>query len=194
MTERDLSAAQRVVSSCTGAIITSLLMTPFDVVKVRLQAQQKEFLKHKCYLYCNGLMEHVCYLRKGELHWYNRPGRYRGTWDAFVKISRYEGARSLWSGLPPTLVMAVPSTVLYFTSYDIIKQSIESATFASPIKAALISGALARTLTVMAISPLELVRTKMQSQQLTYIQVLRAIRTQVREQGVRTLYLGTSVI
>lgn len=23
--------------------------------------------------------------------------------DAFVKITRYEGIRSLWSGLPPTL-------------------------------------------------------------------------------------------
>lgn len=59
-------------------MITSLFMTPFDVVKVRLQAQHKEFLKHKCYLYCNGLMEHVCYLRKDELHWFDRPGRYRG--------------------------------------------------------------------------------------------------------------------
>lgn len=28
---------------------------------------------------------------------------------------------SLYNGLPPTLVMAVPSTVLYFTAYDAIK-------------------------------------------------------------------------
>ena len=31
--------------------------------------------------------------------------------------------RSLWSGLPPTMVMAVPATVLYFTAYDQLKYS-----------------------------------------------------------------------
>lgn len=35
-------------------------MTPLDVVKIRLQAQQKALLSNKCYLYCNGLMEHIC--------------------------------------------------------------------------------------------------------------------------------------
>lgn len=137
----------------TGAVVTSFLMTPFDVVKTRLQAQQKEFMKHKCYLYCNGLMEHVCYLQKGEKHWFNRPGRYKGivnasffrhgihcsfmtriislsnqcdagTLDAFMRISASEGISSLWSGLPPTLVMAVPATVLYFTSYDMLKDEL----------------------------------------------------------------------
>ncbi|XP_022653439.1 solute carrier family 25 member 40-like isoform X2 [Varroa jacobsoni] len=190
MTERDLTAQQRMISSCTGAVFTSLLMTPFDVVKVRLQAQQKAFLKHKCYLYCNGLMEHVCYLRKGDQQWFDRPGRYRGTWDAFTKISRVEGLQALWSGLPPTLVMAVPSTVLYFTSYDLIKQNLEAVRYSTPVQAAFISGATARTLTCVAISPLELVRTKMQSQKLSYADIARTISTMVREQGVRSLYMG----
>lgn len=34
-------------------------MTPFDVVKTRLQMQQKS-MGSKCYLYCNGLMDHIC--------------------------------------------------------------------------------------------------------------------------------------
>ena len=37
------------------------IVTPLDVVKIRLQAQQKEFMKNKCFVYCNGLMDHVCY-------------------------------------------------------------------------------------------------------------------------------------
>lgn len=49
-----------------------------------------------------------------------------GTLDALMKISRNEGVRALWSGLPPTLAMAIPSTVLYFTSYDLIKQQLET--------------------------------------------------------------------
>lgn len=35
-------------------------MTPLDVIKTRLQAQQKAMLSNKCFLYCNGLMEHLC--------------------------------------------------------------------------------------------------------------------------------------
>lgn len=40
-------------------------MTPLDVIKIRLQAQQKEFMKNKCFVYCNGLMDHVCYCPQG---------------------------------------------------------------------------------------------------------------------------------
>ncbi len=40
-------------------------MTPLDVVKIRLQAQQKDFVRNKCFLYCNGLMEHICYCNNG---------------------------------------------------------------------------------------------------------------------------------
>ncbi|KAG7263786.1 hypothetical protein CRUP_009970, partial [Coryphaenoides rupestris] len=93
-----ISPVQQMLASGTGALITSVLVTPLDVVKIRLQAQQTPLTRGKCFLYCNGLMDHL--------------------YDAFVKITRHEGARSLWSGLPPTLVMAVPATVIYFTCYD----------------------------------------------------------------------------
>jgi hypothetical protein len=52
---------------------------------------------------------------------YNRPKYFNGTFDAFVKISRVEGVSSLWSGLSPTLVLAVPTTVVYFTTYELLK-------------------------------------------------------------------------
>lgn len=55
-----ISPYQQAVSSISGALCTSLLMTPMDVVKTRLQVQQKLVLSSKCYLYCNGLMDHIC--------------------------------------------------------------------------------------------------------------------------------------
>ncbi|KPM07485.1 Mitochondrial carrier protein-like protein 3 [Sarcoptes scabiei] len=55
----EISPFQQIISSCTGSFLTSILVTPLDVVKTRLQAQQKEFMKNKCFLYCNGLMDHI---------------------------------------------------------------------------------------------------------------------------------------
>ena len=41
-----------------------------------------------------------------------------------MKIARVEGVASLWSGLPPTLLMAVPTTVVYFTCYEQLRRKI----------------------------------------------------------------------
>ncbi|XP_072950031.1 solute carrier family 25 protein Shawn-like isoform X3 [Epargyreus clarus] len=107
---------QQMASACSGALITSLFMTPLDVVKIRLQAQQKALLSNKCYLYCNGLMEHLCPC--GETAWIPRRVHFHGTMDAFYKIAKLEGVPALWSGLSPTLVLALPCTVIYFVSYE----------------------------------------------------------------------------
>jgi hypothetical protein len=56
----------------------------------------------KCFLYSNGIMDHLCPRVNGDpplfaLHtaeeicnckWYNRPKYFNGTLDAFVKIAR----------------------------------------------------------------------------------------------------------
>lgn len=65
-------------------------------------------------------------------------------------------------------VMAVPATVLYYTVYDNIlcwlreKYNKQSSWFP------LIAGSLARLVALTIVSPVELVRTKMQSERLTY--------------------------
>ncbi|KAI1885485.1 hypothetical protein AGOR_G00204180 [Albula goreensis] len=154
---------QQMLSSCSGAIITSLLVTPLDVVKIRLQAQKSPFPKGKCFVYCNGLMDHICVCENGNSKaWYKAPGHFTGTLDAFIKIIRREGIRSLWSGLPPTLVMAVPATVIYFTCYDQLCVALKSRMGRHSEVAPLLAGALARVGAATVISPLELIRTKMQ--------------------------------
>ncbi|NXV15957.1 S2539 protein, partial [Cepphus grylle] len=181
-------------------------VTPLDVVKIRLQAQRTPFSKGvpcltvmllspaagKCFLYCNGLMDHlyVCQNGNGCTAWYKAPTRFSGTLDAFVKITRYEGIRSLWSGLPPTLVMAVPATVIYFTTYDQLRDYLQARTGSRGHHIPLLAGALARLGAVTVISPLELIRTKMQSRQLSYRELGVCIQSAVAQDGWLSLWRG----
>ncbi|XP_061298193.1 probable mitochondrial glutathione transporter SLC25A39 isoform X2 [Pezoporus flaviventris] len=187
-----ITPLQQMLASGTGAILTSLFVTPLDVVKIRLQAQRTPFSKGKCFLYCNGLMDHlyVCQNGNGCTAWYKAPTRFTGTLDAFVKITRYEGIRSLWSGLPPTLVMAVPATVIYFTTYDQLRDYLQARTGSQGYHIPLLAGALARLGAVTVISPLELIRTKMQSRQLSYQELRVCIQSAVAQDGWLSLWRG----
>ncbi|XP_028326796.1 mitochondrial glutathione transporter SLC25A40 [Gouania willdenowi] len=187
----NITPVQQMVASCSGAILTSLFVTPLDVVKIRLQAQRNPFPKGKCFVYCNGLMDHICVCDNGNSKaWYKAPGRFSGTLDAFVQIVRSEGIKSLWSGLPPTLVMAVPATVIYFTSYDQLCASLRLRMGDHAQEAPLLAGALARVGAATVISPLELIRTKLQSQKQSYGELTYLIRSAVQTEGWRSLWRG----
>ncbi|PIC39719.1 hypothetical protein B9Z55_011318 [Caenorhabditis nigoni] len=195
--------AQQITASSSGAIVTSLFMTPLDVVKIRLQQQSRPFPKGECFYYHNGLMDVVCEaceVRK-PCEWYQRPGNFRGMADAFVKITKHEGIRSLWSGLAPTMVMALPATVFYFTTYDNLsvwlKKKMCCRRAFSPEKwtppdwtAAATAGIAARTLSVTLVSPIEMIRTKMQSQKLTYHELGHLIKSSWATKGISAFYLG----
>ncbi|XP_048009084.1 probable mitochondrial glutathione transporter SLC25A40 [Megalobrama amblycephala] len=187
----DITPFQQMISSCSGAIITSLFVTPLDVVKIRLQAQKNPFPKGKCFVYCNGLMDHICVCDNGNSKaWYKAPGHFNGTLDAFIKIIRMEGIRSLWSGLPPTLMMAVPATMIYFTCYDqlcaVLKVKMGDRSDLAP----LLSGAIARVGSATVISPLELIRTKMQAEKQSYRELSAVIRSSLHSEGWRSLWRG----
>lgn len=181
-------------------------MTPLDVVKTRIQTQQKALVSNKCFLYCNGLMDHLCPCPNGNGNGTGKLGGIpkaptvplNGTVDAIIKISRSEGVYSLWSGLGPTLVSALPSTVIYFVAYEQIKRQMttihhhfyEKNSDRMPIYVPLMSGVLSRIFAVTAVSPIELIRTKMQSQKLSYSDLSKAIRELVRNEGFFALWKG----
>ncbi|GFT84076.1 solute carrier family 25 member 40 [Nephila pilipes] len=173
-------------------------VTPLDVVKIRLQAQQKTNLNNsKCFLYCNGFVEDLCCTfhsnsRFSSPYWYRPSAHLTGTVDAFVKITRAEGIASLWSGLPPTLLMAVPGTVVYYTMYDQILHSAKKQykLTQQPLWLPVVAGGAARVIAVTVVSPLELIRTKMQSQKLNYLKIGQAVKKQVAIQGLSSMWYG----
>ncbi|CAM9847145.1 unnamed protein product [Ascophyllum nodosum] len=89
-----------------------------------------------------------------------------GTWAALRHIAKWEGPRGLYRGIDVSLVMAVPSTVLYYTMYDDILGRLDRAGVGS-VLGPMTAGAIARVLATMCMAPLELVRTRIQAQRAT---------------------------
>jgi solute carrier family 25, member 39/40 len=77
------------------------------------------------------------------------------------QIGRTEGLPGLYRGLAPSLAMAIPSTVLYYSLYDSLREAFHNLG-AGPIVAPLIGGSCSRVVAATATAPLELVRTRMQ--------------------------------
>lgn len=95
-----------------------------------------------------------------------------------MKIGKREGVFSLWSGLSPTLVLAVPATIVYFVSYEQLRlylkdkynERMNNDAFhkVQPFWIPMVAGSTARIWAATIVSPLELIRTKMQSKKLSY--------------------------
>ncbi len=131
---------------------------------------------------------------------------FTSTLDGLRKIARNEGVTTLWRGLSPTLVMAVPANVIYFTGYDWLRYS-----HRSPIVngvpesyAPLVAGSIARVVAAMAISPIEMFRTRLQasssngpsragSTQTLYLDTLSDLKELSRVQGYSALWRGLSL-
>lgn len=183
-----LTPLQKILSSGSGAVLTSIMMTPFDVVKVRLQAQQQA--ANVCYNFCRNVAGATCYCTIHGLP--EGSAKFTGTVDTFYKIGRYEGISSLWRGAAPAFLMSVPQTIIYFTMYEYLKMKFgfvpgSQDNFWSPMFA----GCISRTLAVFAVCPIELVRTKLQSRVgYTYRTLATAVRVAVQENGVLSLWRG----
>lgn len=137
------------IASSLGGIITIFFVTPLDVAKTRLQTSN--------HLKKNNRRP---WMRHSHIH-LSQPPVYRGTIDAFSRIARSEGLFRLWRGISPSIVMTVPTTTLYFTLYEYLKSYTQSKDLGwwGPV----ISGSVARTIVVAFSSPLELIRTNLQS-------------------------------
>lgn len=127
--------------------------------------------------------------------YYYRSGapKIKGTFEGLKYIVENEGAHQLWRGLSPTLMMAVPATIIYFVGYESIRNQINSL---SPTKnqsfAPLLAGASARAIAASIISPLELVRTNMQhlGPEGTGRNVIRQVTEACRKNGISVLFKG----
>lgn len=128
-----------------------------------------------------------------------RVTRSRGTLGMLRNIWATEGVSGIYAGLRPTLIMGIPNTVLYFTTYEELKERLDtvasSSTLFSPSTMPAVAGAAARVVASVATAPLELIRTR-QAAQIGGGQTADSLTTQFRKliqsEGFSSLYKGLS--
>lgn len=224
----EITTTQRMISATWGSLLTSLLVTPLDVVRVRLQSQQAptptNLSKFPAYstsfkqlppdLGVNSCCREVFFVGNNGQFCLAGNGSalaadcaveetqrktFTSTTDALRKIAKNDGVLTLWRGLSPTLMMAIPGNVIYFTGYDWLRYN-----QASPIKkvssdayAPLVAGSLARVAAGVAVSPIEMFRTRMQatSGNATGIfkETLMGLHRMTQTQGYTSLWRGLTL-
>lgn len=209
---------QKMISACLGSLLTSLVVTPFDVIRVRMQ--QQELLPadsccqtvHQEVAQANGikpLVKHplappIQQSSSSGLFWvdknYCKTGpdcsRITSTGQGFLTISKNEGVATLWRGLTLTLFMAVPSNIIYFTGYEYIRD--HSLIVDHPLNP-LICGALARTMSATFVAPIELMKTRLQSipsdKSSTNMlrKLIQDLVSVLKTKGVRSMFTGLEI-
>lgn len=131
----------------------------------------------------NGIMD--CVLPKSAVNFFDKQGNYcdlipevavvknsttrrptkknLGTFAMLRRIFMQDGVSGIYAGLAPTLVMSVPNTVLYFSSYDEIVSRLRRRFANEASWIPLVSGASARLIASTITAPLELIRTRQAS-------------------------------
>ncbi|EJK75564.1 hypothetical protein THAOC_02713 [Thalassiosira oceanica] len=133
---------------------------------------------------------------------------YRGITDAFAKITRHEGFGGLYSGLGPTLMVAVPNFSISWAVYGSLKEyALEDDLFYNLRKVdssgepklgfilTVLCGACSGTLSTLVTFPFDTVRRRMQIQgqhlapedRMTGLQMIRQF---LKNDGVRGFYRG----
>ena len=174
----DTSAS--VATASAGALATIIsdgVMAPFDVVKQRMQVQRG----------------------------------YRSVLDTMLRVYRVQGGwRTFYRGYPTTLVMNIPFSATYFTAYESMHElllgrrhpvrttaNVAHESFGQAARRTLlhfVSGGVAGAAAATITNPLDVVRTRLQTQgepgARKYRGMWAAFRSVAMEEGARGLFAG----
>lgn len=145
----DASVFERIQAAACGSVLVCASTTPLDVLKIHMQSADAESQEKS-----------------------------RSMLRTLGRISRNSGGalsamRTLYAPMWPALIQSVPQNVLYFTGYEFLCEKLRGyglnddthrqrkGSHWDQIFVPMLAGGLARTGTIVCISPLEVVKTRM---------------------------------
>ncbi|KAF7713408.1 Mitochondrial carrier domain-containing protein [Penicillium ucsense] len=165
-----LEAMKDIAFGSVAGMAGKTIEYPFDTVKVRLQSQP----------------DHL-------------PLRYTGPVDCFRQSFQAEGIRGLYRGISAPMFGAAVETSCLFFSYRVIQDALRAAFFPGvdklPFMVLVASGALSGSVTSLALTPIELIKCKIQvpldsARYHKPIGPLGMVVRVFREEGIRGFWRG----
>jgi solute carrier family 25 (mitochondrial iron transporter), member 28/37 len=161
-----LSTKDAMIAGATAGAMEHILMFPVDTVKTRMQVQAL-------------------------------PGHpvYRNVFHGAADIIKREGVRRLYRGIPAVVLAAIPSHAVYFGTYEFAKKFFRRSSKKTggskyyPIADAA-AGAMATMAHDAVVTPLDVVKQRLQMYKSTYVSVSHAVRRMVAEDGYRIFYMS----
>lgn len=181
----ELTPLQQAMTGALAGIPVSLLATPTELLKCRLQAQGRVSVpKNAAYTLADAHAGKVLY---------------KGTIDALKKIVQYEGGpQALFKGLIPTLVREIPGNACYFGCYALTKQELVK-THDLPNQSQLgvvdliMAGGIAGAAFWLPSIPIDVIKTRIQTDSAfspKYKGMMDCARQIVQKEGWSALYKG----
>jgi solute carrier family 25 phosphate transporter 23/24/25/41 len=179
-TPDETPALHKFISGATAGTMACLACYPLDLVRTRLATELEGF-------------EH-----------------YRGISDCFTKIYRAEGLRGFYSGIAPTLLVAIPNFGVSYTVYGSLKEHLldddlfynlrkidsDSGENKLGMVLTLLCGASSGILATLITFPMDTIRRRMQVQNLHVLDPKQRLTSRQQfsklffEEGLSSLYRG----
>lgn len=165
-----------VLSGAISGSFSSIVFQPLEFIKTKLQ--QPEFAQNARLTTKNRNIKLI--IRSTML-------------DSNNRVSLMNG-RKFWTGLTPSLLRAVPGAAFYFASVDYLRNSsvLSHSESGGPnqLLHSLLIGVLSRSMADVATHPLNLVKTRYESEIFKYKSILNALKSILRQEGARGLFKG----
>eukprot|EP01126_Amoeba_proteus_P037561 TRINITY_DN387_c0_g1_i3.p1 TRINITY_DN387_c0_g1~~TRINITY_DN387_c0_g1_i3.p1 ORF type:complete len:309 (-),score=42.82 TRINITY_DN387_c0_g1_i3:38-877(-) len=119
--------------------------------------------------------------------------QYSGPWECMRSVIRYEGVRFLWAGYTTTLFMNVPFHVIYLNVYEPLRSLLVRDRNNYHVTAHIISGGGAGIVAACLTNPLDVVKTRLQTQGDVgkyYSGMIKTLLAIYKTEGTTGLFLG----
>jgi solute carrier family 25 iron transporter 28/37 len=165
--EPGFDAFKAMIAGSTAGVMEHVCMYPVDTIKTRLQASVLPLSSSSSL---------------------PQAGQYTSLFDCVFRMAREEGPMRFYRGISATVMAAIPSHAVHFATYEFIKDRLGGNEPGHHPIAAGIAGAMATCAHDAVVTPLDLVKQRLQLYNSHYSGVVEAVRVIARQEGLSAFY------
>ncbi|KAM6050816.1 mitochondrial thiamine pyrophosphate carrier isoform 1-T2 [Chlamydotis macqueenii] len=165
-----VSAAEAAAAGSASGLVTRVIISPLDVIKIRFQLQIEQLSSR------------------------NPGAKYHGILQAVQRIFQEEGLVAFWKGHVPAQFLSIGYGAVQFMAFESLTKLVHNVTSynARDSSVHFVCGGLAACTATVAVQPLDTLRTRFaaQGEPKVYCNLRHAVVTMYQTEGPRTFYRG----